>query len=290
MDGGHRFDQAMGVEEQVSFCDAGDARIFVCRHAPLTSATYTAVLCHPIDAHFHLSYRKLVLTARFLARGGIEVHRFHYRGTGNSAGEPEKVTFDSLIDDAVFVADLARSTTGVQEVVLIGAGWGGLVAAAAASRLPCSSLVLWQPVTHGMRYYKEAALAAMSQNAVATWTGPSRRSVPEELASKGSVDIAGYTVYRRLYETSKDRSLAMELSELPQPVLLIEPVGNHSRRREYGRLVDALALEKGLAVDRRSVGPADAEWFHTRYGHMLTDTARDLAKCVDTWLGAADAP
>ncbi len=283
MDGAYRVDAAAGIQEQVSFSDIDGTPIFLCRHSPVARAVATALLCHPIDALFHLSYRKLVLAARFLAMRGIEVQRFHYRGTGNSFGNPEDAAFESLVDDALLAAQVARSATGVETVACVGAGWGALVAAAAASRLSCSGLVLWQPVTDPMRYYRQATLAAVSHNAVASWTSSSRRGVLEELESNGWVDIVGTTVYRRLYETSKGRTLVHELGHAAQPVLLIEPAGNHNRRKEYHALVDAL-LTEGFTVDRAAIGPHDVEWFHGQYGHTQTETAAEVAKRIQTWL------
>lgn len=277
-----RIDTRMGIEERVCFFGPRPV-LFGCVHAPVTPAIATIVFCPPVDADFHLSYRKHVLVARFLAAAGIAVQRFHYRGTGNSYGNGEDTTFEGLVDDALRAADLVLPSAQATAVAFLGAGWGALVAAAAAARFPGASLILWQPVTDPARYYREAVLAAMTHETVATWSTEPRREILEELERNGAADIVGYTIHRRLYETSKRRTLVGELGSRPRPVLLIDPVGRHSRRKEYDVLVDAL-LSQGFSVDVAALGKPDAVWFHGQHGHMQTDTAREVAHRVHTWL------
>src|SRR5512134_2442447 len=95
-----------------------------------------AVICSPLLGEALRNYRREVLVARRLAEAGFVVERFHYRFSGNSDGQDEDLTFDSMREDALGVVDDIRERAPDGPLILLGARLGALVAASAAREHP----------------------------------------------------------------------------------------------------------------------------------------------------------
>lgn len=101
----------------------------------------------------HWAFRSL---ASALAARGHHVLRFDYRGTGDSAGEPDDATVEACVEDAQIASQELRESPQVRKVSLVGMRLGAAVAAMAATRgLEVDNLVLWEPVVRGARYLAE---------------------------------------------------------------------------------------------------------------------------------------
>jgi alpha/beta superfamily hydrolase len=283
--GAVRVDKRSGIEERVLFFGPESAPLFGCLHAPLEPALATVVMCPSIDADFTMNYRRQVLLARFLAAAGIAVQRFHYRGTGNSFGDPAETTFETLRDDALSAAELALSDTASDSLAFLGAGWGALVAASAVHRFPSAPLILWEPVTEPARYYRNALLAWKSRQIVQPdGSSPSTGNLLDELPTRGSIDVFGYVLHSRLYQTSYGRSLVGELGQRPRRILLIQPEETDGPR-EHRRPLSALK-EQGFALDLATAGKPAVVWFRGRRDPDPEEAARPVAKCIHAWLSA----
>jgi alpha/beta superfamily hydrolase len=123
-------------------------------HAPSGQARDTGVLLfYPGIQEYgtrHWAFRNL---ATALSARGFHVMRFDYRGTGDSAGEPEEGTVDAWVDDALVAYDELRDATGVGSTSFVGLRLGAVIAArVAAAGRASRDLVLWDPVVKGTRY------------------------------------------------------------------------------------------------------------------------------------------
>ncbi len=90
------------------------------------------LVCSPLHAEMQRNYRREVLLSRRLASAGAAVERFHYRGTGNSAGEPGRLALDTMIEDGIAAVHHLQQRVGGVPLVVLGTRVGGLVAAAVA--------------------------------------------------------------------------------------------------------------------------------------------------------------
>jgi alpha/beta superfamily hydrolase len=145
------------VIEQIGYWpadDGSDEPLHVALHLPARPVG-AAVIVGSIGWEFHKNYRREVLLARRLAEQGLAVARFHYRGLGESGGEPGSTTLDSMTADARRVRDLLRHRTGLPSVALVGIRAGALVAAAVAGQCEPVPVVLWDPVVAGADYVRE---------------------------------------------------------------------------------------------------------------------------------------
>ena len=178
-----------------------DPSMFGVVHHP-QDATRGVVVCSPVYAEFMHNYGREIRTARMLARAGLAVVRVHYRGSGDSCGDPADLTVDSMVSDALEAVAHLRAVTGVEHVDALGARLGGHVAARVASKLGSERLVVWDPVVDMRRYFSEVFRARKMIDIVANAGGPGRRDVEEELAAAGAVDVVGYDVHRALFASA----------------------------------------------------------------------------------------
>lgn len=101
----------------------------------------------------HWAFRSL---GGALAARGFPTLRFDYRGTGDSAGEPEATSFEACVDDARVAAEELRDAGMVQDVTLIGMRLGAAIALRAAQKLAFAKrLLLWNPIVTGRAYLAE---------------------------------------------------------------------------------------------------------------------------------------
>ena len=209
-----RVDPATGVTERAGFTGS----LFVVRYLPAAPVGLALVLCPPILADQAVHYRREVLLARALGARGVEVVRFHPRGTGNSHGDPLETTFETLVADARAAAGLVQA----DRAAFLGTRVGALVAAAAH---PGTPLVLWDAID-GADFWREAFRARRIRGLVdGAGRGGPIDDAEAQLDSVGSVDVLGYRVGRPLYESVRSRTLAGELGAAERHLLRLDGGG-----------------------------------------------------------------
>jgi alpha/beta superfamily hydrolase len=130
-----------------------------CRHTPAAGARAGVVVCLPAPFGGAVDGGRASRLGRRLARAGVAVQRFHYRGSPASDGDPAAITFAGLVDDARRAADLLARRTGVERIGLVGARLGALVAARVGRDHPGSPVALWEPVIDPRHVVEQAARA-----------------------------------------------------------------------------------------------------------------------------------
>ncbi|WDS36911.1 alpha/beta fold hydrolase [Pseudoxanthomonas sp.] len=107
------------------------------------------LLCPPLGQDLircHRLYRQL---AHALAGIGVDVLRFDYYGTGDSAGASEEVEWSRCLADVATAAERLRSRSGCQHIIGFGTRLGGSLALAAAERARLEQLIVWDPILDG---------------------------------------------------------------------------------------------------------------------------------------------
>jgi hypothetical protein len=244
------------------------------------------VICSSLQAEFLRNYRREVLLARRLAAAGFVVQRFHYRGTGNSDGETRDVTFESMVSDALVVAEQTRRTSGA--VAFVGTRVGTLVAAAAAARLDGVPLALWEPVLDTEGYFRDAFRGGRIHELKKGVRGPrTREDQIEELRRTGSIDVLGYSIDLPLYESALGRTLEIEAGDRSRPVLLVEVSRREELPSEHAALVRRWE-ERGFAVTTHVVTAAIEPWWFVggRTQDEEHSIATELVATTTDWLVA----
>jgi hypothetical protein len=247
-----------GFREEVGYLDSSRDRIASSSYLPHAPPLGGLVICPPICADGLRNYRAEVVAARTLAGVGIAVQRFQYRGTGNSDGKSEAITFAAMTEDAVAAARHLAARSSAHPLAYMGTRLGALVAAAAAE--PRCALVLIDPILEGRQFFREGFRARMAHAVKELESSPlTSKQLLAELAETGAMDILGETIGRGLYDSTVDRVLLDQMGNDVGPVLLLQ-LGTGPLRRDVDELAEALR-ERGTVVDVATVGREQAWWF-----------------------------
>lgn len=139
------------IREAVTLENQGE-KIFGILHRPLLSQKVPAiVICPGFAGNKCGKFRIFVRLAQELARLGIAVLRFDYRGSGDSEGEFQDMTIEGKTADTIKSLDFLANHPLVDpaRIGLLGRSLGGVIAILAARRYSGStikSLALWAPV------------------------------------------------------------------------------------------------------------------------------------------------
>ena len=124
------------------------------------------VLCDGFGYEALCSQRAMAVLAGVLAEAGLPVLRFHYAGTGDSAGDEAPGQIDRWIGSIGAAADYLRQATGAAEIGLCGFRLGAVLAVETARRRgDIAMLGLLAPILSGRRHARELTLAAALRDA-----------------------------------------------------------------------------------------------------------------------------
>jgi pimeloyl-ACP methyl ester carboxylesterase len=227
------------------FFGTGDRRLFGAYTPARASASppRAAVLCNPWGQEYLRAHRTLRQLAGHLSRAGVDVLRFDYHGTGDSAGEPPDAALAAWHADVGMAIDELRDMTGVERVGLVGLRLGATLAAGvAAGRADVDRLVPWDPVVLGAEYVGELEAAA---------SGP---------AAGGGVEVLGFVLTDAMARELRSVDLLAAIPALPDRTLalLTDPLPSHAalrgalRRRGEAAAVEHVESLRPWVEDRNS--------------------------------------
>ncbi len=230
---------------------------FTALHRPPAVPTAGVLVCPPLHIEATRTYRREHLLGWELARRGMAVQRFHYRGTGHSAGDPADVDLDALVEDALWAAERLRSRTGVRAVTVLGTRLGALVAARVAASLAGAGLVLWEPALdidrHLHEVFRARLLREMRHGEVKGSTGA---QLIAEMEQAASLDVLGYEITARLRRSFLGVTLDGAVPADPRSILLVQLGRKAALRSDLAAVVDRWRARghRGDPGDRRSHG------------------------------------
>jgi pimeloyl-ACP methyl ester carboxylesterase len=247
----------------------GDSRrpLFGVHHPPQGSGRRPGVvLCPPFGQESLRAHRSLRELATRLADAGFPALRFDYRGSGDSAGEPEEARLEGWVDDVATAVEEMRESTGERRVALAGLRLGGAVAALGARLVGgAEALVLWEPVFDGAAYLAEL------RRAHAEWVrdhAPGATVAPDE--------VLGFTLPAGLAADIAELRLD-RISPVPARRTLVVASGEGGTRLWEGH----------PSVEQRVVPPVPV-WLHAEgMSRVLVPGA--LIEAVVAWVEGASA-
>jgi uncharacterized protein len=216
-----------------------------------------AILCPPFFGEYLRAHGCLRRVALALARAGMPVLRFDYRGTGDSAGNFEETTPDDWRADVGAAITELQDLSGVGRVRLIGVRLGATLAAQVAmDNQDVKVLVLWDPIVNGEAYVKH--LEQTHRQLVATH----KRRRPVSVAEIGP-ELVGFRVSELMLQ--KLRAVLLPdwpglLSSGERSVRLVLGAGGHSddvvrQARASGVSVQHLSINCNWATHSQAVLP-----------------------------------
>jgi alpha/beta superfamily hydrolase len=141
--------QQVEVRETITLENNGE-KIFGILHRPIHSRQVPAVvICPGFAGNKCGKFRMFVTLGKELAKRGIAVLRFDYRGAGDSEGEFRDITLEGKTNDTLKCLDFLANDPQVNpsRLGLLGRSLGGAIAVLASRRYPfIKSLALWAPV------------------------------------------------------------------------------------------------------------------------------------------------
>jgi hypothetical protein len=121
------------------------------RHRPAGAVHGAMLVCPPLLQEGIRCQRALWSLSEMLASGGVDVLRFDWFGSGDSAGDSDAISVAGLVDDIRSAAAFLRTSSDARgRIRMLGLRSAALplLACASASREP-SDLVLWAPQLDG---------------------------------------------------------------------------------------------------------------------------------------------
>lgn len=241
------------------------------------------VYCHTLGVEQVTSNRVEAESARAAARAGFPALRYHARGHGDSAGDFEAVTFEGLVEDALAAAAEGQRRAGAERVLWVGVRFGALVAAEAMRRHGrAAGCVLWEPV-HGAADYFRAMLRNLLFSHVVHGQKPSETvdQLLARLRAEEAVDVHGYYLHRRLYESAAALRLGTLLEGWAGPTLLVQVQRRSNLAPPHATLVAALETREARVTVAQV--PEEPGW------HFIANPAWEGAEVVrqtTEWLDA----
>ena len=274
---------AIGIVEEIGFVESGGRQMFSALHRPEGASNAAVVICSPIQAEQLRNYRREVLLARELARQGLTVQRFHYRGSGNSDGSPADVTFETMLEDARTALRLLRERAD-GAIALVGTRLGAAVAAIVGREAGARALVMWEPLADTDRYFREIFRGRLVSE-LKHGESHGGRSPIDELRRSGQLDILGYSIDLPLYESVIARRPSDDLVEVPPHVLLVQIGGPSSLRPDYRALASAWS-ERGTSVLTHRLEGAEPWWFGSApdMAGEEPDRAHEMVEVTSGWM------
>lgn len=281
-----RLDGQTGIKEIARFFGPSRQRMFGVTHLPSEDPLAGLVICSPVHAEFVQNYRREVNLGRRLAARGVAVQRFHYRGCGNSEGDAENLTRETMRADSLTATEEFTRLVGMSRLVFLGTRLGGLIAASLASTFDGAPIALWEPVLDVDQYVREIERYRLihqvkGENPAAL----GQERIAERLRLKSSAEVLGYSLSRSLYASFAGSALTSELGSNPRSILLLQMGGSRKLRPDYE---DSLRIlrNRNFRVQADSVGDQQAWWFITHSNTDGPQKSQGLVERTVEWLDA----
>lgn len=212
------------------------------------------LLCYPGVHEYNTSHWAFRRLAAGLGQGGHSTLRFDYSGTGDSSGESEELTVESMVGDIVTAGQELLDRSRARRVWLVGARLGAAAAllATAREKLPVRGLVLWDMVTNGARYLEELERVDRTRDLLFLHWLSSKQKRGE---------LLGYPLSASSRASLANLDLCREMGKATWPSLSsLEKIAYVSGGRDpgFGEL-EPLFRAKGAVLERSIVPDRDEE-------------------------------
>jgi pimeloyl-ACP methyl ester carboxylesterase len=256
----------LGLSERFVRLDTGAGGTLGTLSIPLSDPAQLGwVICHSFGAEQVDLMMTEVAIARRLAAAGFPVLRFHCQGYGDSDHATAQAGPASHLRDTSAIVERFPALAGVRRVGLIGARFGGTVAALVADQLQVSFLVLIAPILSGGRYMTELLRSRVMVEmlkgddlASPDGGGTTVDALRQELAGAGIVNIKGLGLRREVYEEMNGLDLLERLSGFKGQALVIQVsrgAAPHGQLTQLVKRLGQLGAAASLTVVRDTFAP-----------------------------------
>ncbi|MBI1824635.1 MAG: alpha/beta fold hydrolase [Nitrospirae bacterium] len=220
--------ESISIVEEPSFFSNKDYRLFSILHHPLDAIPANRqigiIFCDPFGEEKLWAHRVFVSFARFLARNAYWVLRFDCMGHGDSDGNDVDATLETQLSDIHQAIAFLINKTQVKKVILLGARFGGTLAAMAAAADPrIDGVVLWNPILKGEKYFQECLRSNLTtQMTTYRKIKYTREQMVKELLAGRPVNIDGYLISSDFYKQISQIDLVAGMRSYSRPLLMVQ--------------------------------------------------------------------
>lgn len=212
-----------GPAEERRFFDSAACSLYGALYRGVRPGAPLVLFCNAFAENYS-EWRAEVIGARMIAERGYPAFSYHPRAHGDSTGNPEEMTFEGLVDDAMAAADHALRRSGASRLVWVGIRFGALVAAEAMRRRrDAVGLALWEPVItardHFRKLMRHVLYYELSQGHRPSMTVD---QMTERLDREGKVALLGFDLYRKFNQSVIEADLARNLENWRGPTLIAQ--------------------------------------------------------------------
>jgi hypothetical protein len=253
---GERVEANEGIVHRAAFMGRSGEAVFGVSTMPLDrSPTAGVVIASSLYTDKARLYRAEVSLARRLAIAGFAVQRFDYRSFGHSDGETGDTTIERMTEDLETARRNVEVSAGTSDVLFVGVRFGALLSA--GTNMTFSRAVLWDPVLDGPSYFRHAFRAHMVGRLSRTGTDMTPQA---QLTATGQANVLGFTVSRRLVESSERLALAdAGAGSLAGADVLWVQSGQSSSNAEQRSIESLQSQVRSLSLSR--VTADESGWF-----------------------------
>lgn len=287
-------DSTLGIRERFLSLEIGTGTTIGVLSRPLGNERPLGwVICHSFGMEQMDLHMTEVAIARSLAAAGWPVLRFHCQGYGDSQdihAEPDPLTHLRDTEDAV---RHMKAASGVEQIGLVGARFGGAIAALAADREDLPYLIMISPSVSGRSYTRELLRGQVfTELAESAGEGSTVGDLRQTLASQDEVNIKGLNLTRRVTEEIAKIDLATDLRRFKGKALLVQ-VSRGSQTHKALAKLDATMKSSGAETTLKVVTDQLAIYFghqHVRpvksdvLGDALEGLTGNLTQTILEWV------
>ena len=280
-------DARLGIRERFVALNAGGASTLGVLSEPLGEVRSPAwVLCHSFGLEQIYLQSIEVPIARKLSAAGFPVLRFHAQGYGDSELPVDQVSLTSHVRDSLDAVGAVRDATGSSQIGLMGARFGGAVAALVADRIEATAMALWDPVVTGKTYLSSLIRQSVMSDLAAEHAGRSLETKEQrerDLTRTGMVDLQGFPVTRDTYDELRALDLVADLQAFKGESLIVQISRSREIKATTSRIVDRLGELGGnstleTVVNQRAQGFGGPRFRASSDKTIKIDTQIDILK------------
>jgi pimeloyl-ACP methyl ester carboxylesterase len=297
-----RYEDAVGgFSEEFVQLVVGGARTVGVLARPLGSSLPVGwVICHSFGIEQINLNRLDVVVSRAMATAGFPVLRYHSQGYGESGRRGEPVTMEDHLDGAQDAVAWMSKQRGVEQMGVLGARFGGLVAALTADRSDLPLMGVWQPVVTGtafVRDYVQKELFARMSQGKHPASGSSR--ITAHLEEQGWSDLNGFVLTGSTFDALTAIDLCQAVSRFAGDALVVSITQGRRLSRDAERLathlrsigarchVDTLADRESAMFGQHQYqklpdGRGERDRFFDLYRQVAGATARWSTRVVES--------
>jgi alpha/beta superfamily hydrolase len=265
-------DTIKDIKETYFFLGEHGKRTYCGLYEPMnTSTDHAIILCKSIWGVRIRTHRIFTNIARMLCQKGYFVFTCDYSGDGNSEGDVQDLTFESMVENIIDGCKYLSNNHNVSHFSLLGFEIGALVAMHVQVKLKTiDKMLLIEPIDDLKPFLSEVLRANLShQLSVHKQILKDRDVLISEIKRGISVNVDGFIINKRLYESFESVSINNDTFIFNGKVHFVFLNNSKKIKQEYLKFKDVYENATLDVIDREFVWsswkyfiPKPKELFH----------------------------